>query len=267
MCRLRAEATCRAWRQALQGAPVRTLYLGYLSEHDDEARSSPSKLEGKHQWVALARPGARSVDVREATEQSILALHSLDCKVRVPWLVPALPTSAQPHQCTLCCFSKSMLKPDPTPTPTPPPHPRLPNVLQLVEDLAMDCSLPSKVLPHPHVFPNLQTLSVFHSTWEPAWFGQLGQLRRLQCLELHSAHAPAGQPPQPCVVSGPPTLTHLLLEVGYSNPPPQPALHIDLTTLPSLEYLSLNTNGSSCARRALARLAAPRPHPACSTLT
>lgn len=70
VCRLRAEATCRAWRRALRGLPFHTLNLNEYCG---------SERETKQQWVIVAQPPAKIVQFY--FNRSAVLLHSLDRKV------------------------------------------------------------------------------------------------------------------------------------------------------------------------------------------
>lgn len=83
-CRLRAVATCRAWRQALRGLPFQTLHLGGHGAGD----------KAKQWWAVLALPAATEVILWQTTKLSARALRSLDRKVCNPMAgaaPPALP--------------------------------------------------------------------------------------------------------------------------------------------------------------------------------
>lgn len=73
-CRLAAAATCRAWRGALRGLPLRRLDLG-------SRRGDAAPRDAKLQWAITSRPAATAVCLEASSEQSTLALHSLKRKV------------------------------------------------------------------------------------------------------------------------------------------------------------------------------------------
>lgn len=73
-CRLAGEAACRAWQQALRGLPFQHLSLS-------RPRKAASTRAAKLQWVIEAKPAAVAATAAHATEQDVLALHSVDCKV------------------------------------------------------------------------------------------------------------------------------------------------------------------------------------------
>lgn len=116
--------------------------------------------------------------------------------------------------------------------------------LQALELLNLDLEGPGRALPDPRMFPNLRIVGLGVFAWDPAWLGRLGQLPRLERLELHcAAAAGGGQPAQAYVAPALPTLIFLHFHIDVDDPSlPAAGLSIDLAALTSLLELELWTN-------------------------